>query len=253
MLLIMLIAVDFARLFFTYIQTGNAAREAANYAAAHAVNYQAGTMDVTQFNAAAVNAGLIEANVQTQAGATTPMAISDPVCYTPGAPPTTIDCATAPQDGRAANGIGNQVSVTVTQQFTFLIPFIGNFFGGHLDLSSTATATVLNPLIAQVLTPSPSPGGSPGSSALPSVPPSIPPSIPPSAPPTTCTVPNFYHLYYSGSAGSAVQAWQTAGFTGTLVDNTGGHKIQSQSAVGGNPLIPANSQLACNGTMQVNQ
>ena len=75
MLLMLLIAVDFGRLFFTFIEVNNAAREAANFAAMHAVDYQSGGLTSAQYHDAVVNAALQEANVQTQWGATTPMAV----------------------------------------------------------------------------------------------------------------------------------------------------------------------------------
>jgi Flp pilus assembly protein TadG len=243
MLLMMLIAVDFGRLFFTYIQVNNAAREAANYAAAHAIDYQSNPLDYQGYHDSVAAAGLAEANNQTQTGATTPMAISSPACFTPGTPPTSIDCTSAPEIPAKASGIGNQVSVTVTQQFTFLTPLINSFFGGGLNLSSTATATVLNQLVAQIQAASPSPGASTAPSAFPS----SAPSAAPSANPTACHVPNFYHLFYSGTSGSALQAWQSAGFTVPthLIDNTGGHMIQSQS-------VSQGTLLSCStGTVQV--
>jgi Flp pilus assembly protein TadG len=244
MLLMMLIALDFGRLFFTYIQVNNAAREAANYAAAHAIDYANGTVTYTQFHDSAINAGLTEANVQTQAGATTPMAIASPVCFTPGSPPTTMDCASAPQNGTTASGIGNQVSVTVTQPFTFLTPLIGNFFGGTLNLSATATSTVLNPLVAQVLAPSPSPGGSAAPTAAPTAAPSAAPTAAPTAAPVFCTVPNFVGQYWldMGSPGStATSVWQGAGFSAAKISGTQqvtdhGAQISSQSLAAGTSL-----------------
>jgi Flp pilus assembly protein TadG len=242
MLLMMLIAVDFGRLFFTYIQVNNAAREASNYAAAHAIDYANGTVTYTQFHDSAVNAGLTEANVQAQAGATTPMAIASPVCFTPGSPPTTMDCASAPQDGTTASGIGNQVSVTVTQPFTFLTPLIGNFFGGTLNLSATATSTVLNPLVATVLAPSPSPGGSGAPTSAPTVAPTVAPSAAPTpTPPVFCTVPDFKGARWLDDGGiTATQVWQNSSFTGTLSANAavlGGAQIKTQTLKKGDTVL----------------
>ena len=57
------------------------------------------------------------------AGAVT---ISDPTCYVQDTT-TTIDCHTASD---FATGIGNQVSVSASQPFTFVTPIIGDLFGG---------------------------------------------------------------------------------------------------------------------------
>jgi Flp pilus assembly protein TadG len=254
-ILMLLIAVDFGRLFFTYIQVNNAAREAANYAAAHAVDYANGTTTYSQFHDSSISAGLAEANVQTQPGAGTAMAFASPTCFSPGPPVATIDCADAPQNGTSASGIGNQVSVTVTQQFSFLTPFLNTFFGGGLTMNATATATVLNPLVAQVLQPSPSPGASAGASSPPSTAPSSAPSSPPSAAPTAapifCTVPDFKNGFWSNVGGiTATQVWTNAGFTGTLSGSSsvvnGGQQIQTQT-------LTAGASKVCTSNMSVDK
>jgi Flp pilus assembly protein TadG len=248
MLLMLLLAVDFGRVFFSYVQVTNAAREAANYAAAHAVDYQSGTFTYTQFHDGSINAALQEANVQTQAGATAPMAISSPTCFTPQ--PTMVSCADAPETPTTASGTGAVVSVTVTQPFTFFMPIIGDFFGGTLNLSATATATVLNPLVAQVVSPSASPGGSPGASPTPSPSPTPAPSATPAPTPTpapvNCTVPDYKHTYWNDVGGStATKVWQNAGFTGNLSGSTAvvqGAKIQNQTLAAGQ-LKPCASSM----------
>ena len=244
MLLMLLLAIDFGRVFFSYVQVSNAAREAANYAAAHAVDYQSGTYTPAQFHDGAINAALQEANVQTQAGATAPMAISSPACFTPL--PTMISCADAPEAPTTASGTGAVVSVTVTQPFTFFFPMIGDFFGGTLNLSATATATVLNPLVAQVLIPSASPSASPTPSPSPTPAPSATPAPTPTSAPVNCTVPDFKHTYWNDVGGStATQVWLNAGFTGTLSGSTAvvqGAKIQNQTLTAGQ-LKPCTSSM----------
>jgi Flp pilus assembly protein TadG len=147
MMLILLVAVDFGRVFFSYIETTNAAREGANYAAAHAAdspfNSATYASDVTA-------AALGETNAQGQRGAGS-MTVSAPSCVIPGTTPTSVACNIAAQN---AAGIGDQVSVTVTQPFTFFTPLIGGFFGGQLTLSSSATAPVLNPALSNLAIPS---------------------------------------------------------------------------------------------------
>jgi len=122
MVLVLLIAVDFGRLFFSYIQVTNAAREAANNAASNAVDYHDGNLTSSTYYAGVVNAASQEMNAQGQQGATASPAVSSPACFTPSA--QAISCDQAP----GGIGIGNQVSVTVTQPFTFFTPLIGNFF-----------------------------------------------------------------------------------------------------------------------------
>ena len=145
MLLLLLIAVDFGRLFLAHISNVNAAREAANYAAAHAAD---SPYDSNAFNTGSANAAIEQANAQGQSGGGV-VAVASPFCFSPAAPSTSIDCNAA---SNFAPGSGNDVTVTVSQPFTFWTPLIGNLFGGSLTLTTSATAPVLNPLVATVVT-----------------------------------------------------------------------------------------------------
>ena len=137
MLLLMLVAVDFGRLFFSYISVSNAAREATSYAAAHAADTP---WDVTAYRAAAAGAGAQEPNAQGQGGEGA-MTLSNPTCFDPQTS-LTLNCHAA---SNFAAGIGNQVRVTASQPFTFMTPIIGDVLGGSLTLSASATAPILNP------------------------------------------------------------------------------------------------------------
>lgn len=81
LLLLMLVAGDFGRLFFTYVAVNNAAREATYYAAANAADP---AYNQASYDAAAANAALRETNVQAQGGAGS-MSVTAPRCFTPGA------------------------------------------------------------------------------------------------------------------------------------------------------------------------
>lgn len=260
LMLIFLIALDFGRLFFSYVQVVNAAREAANNAAAEARYVQNGTLSSTDYYLGVANAANQETNVQSQQGATASLAVSSPSCYTPAS--AAMSCDAAPQNPETASGIGNSVKVTVAQPFTFLTPFIGNVFGGTLNLSVTATAPVMNPLRAQITssptptptaspTPTPSPTSSPSPTPSPTPTGTATPTPSPSPTPTPsptpvpyCNVPDYYHTYWADPG--STQTWTAAGFTGTLTNNTSGHKIQSQT------LAAGSSQL-CTSSMTVNQ
>ena len=248
MIFVLLIAIDFGRVFFSYIEVNNAAREAANNAAAQAAYYQNGSESSQDYYNSAVNAASQETNTQGQAGATAPIVVSSPACFTPGSPPVSISCANAPQDSQTASGIGNQVTVTVTQPFTFFTPLISNFFGSGFSLSASATAPVLNPLVAQISNPTPTPtatataGPTPTPTPTPTATATATPTPTPTPTPIVCTVPDYYHTYWSDTG--SLNTWHNAGFTGTLTNNTGGHKIQSQTLLAG-------SQLSCASNMTV--
>ncbi len=123
-LLLLLIAVDFGRLFFTYIQLSNTAREAAAYAA----------INPTTDNATLTTVAMRESNVQAQRGQG---AISAAATCTDSAG-TTIACT----DAGGGTGAGNRVVATVHETFTFFTPLIGNFWPGGLQVGTSATAPV---------------------------------------------------------------------------------------------------------------
>jgi hypothetical protein len=250
MLLLMLLVVDFGRLFFTFIAVNNAAREATSYAAAHAADVP---FDIAAYRAAVDSAGERETNAQAQGGAGS-LVIDDPVCFSP-ASSAILDCDEASD---FAGGIGNQVSVTASQPFTFLTPLISGVFGGALDITASATGPVLNPRDVTILadpTPSPAPTPEPTPTATPTATPEPPapgatpsPSPEPTPVPTPtpipmCTVPDFYHTYWADIG--ALQIWHdVAAFTGTLTDDTDGKKIQRQT-------LAAGSSQPCTSNMTV--
>jgi Flp pilus assembly protein TadG len=143
MLLILLIGIDFGRLFYSYIEVTNASREAAAFAAADPAVVQASI---------AARAGQ-EANTQAQRGEGA-LTVGTPLCQSAATPPVTVDCATAASNN---GGAGNQVTIAVTRPFTFITPLIGGMFG-TLNLSSSATSPVYN---APVVPPTPAPTSAP--------------------------------------------------------------------------------------------
>jgi Flp pilus assembly protein TadG len=257
MLTLMLLATDFGRLFFSYVEVNNAAREAAQYASIHASDT---SYSADAYRAGVAAAALRETNAQAQGGAGT-LTVSDPSCYAP-ATDSIVDCHTASD---FAGGIGNQVSVSVSQPFSFLTPLIGNIFGGSLTLRASATAPVLNPPDATVLpgptiaplptstpTATPTPAPTPSPTATPTLAPGATPTptpeptaVPTPTPVPTCTVPDFFNGYWNNTGGiPALEVWRMAGFTGDLHDATEGKKIKRQTLVAG-------SSHPCTWTMTV--
>jgi PKD repeat protein len=142
-MLLLLMAVDFGRLFFTYVQVSNAAREAAAYGATQPT-------DSAGMQARAVQ----EKNAQTQGEVALDAVIT--ACANPAG--TTISCASAP----GGSGPGNTLTVTIRQRFSFLTPFIDDFFGNNLRMSASATTAVLG-------TAADTGGSGPGGCSAPSV------------------------------------------------------------------------------------
>ncbi len=139
--LLLVIAIDFGRLFFTYIQIHNAAREAAAFGI-----YQPN-------NAVAIaNQAQVEKNSQAQRGENA-IAVTTS-CADPAG--TTIACSVA----AGGTGAGSTLTVNVNERFSFFTPLINGFFGNNLQMNASATGTVL--VYAA------SPGGSnPGGCSLP--------------------------------------------------------------------------------------
>ena len=58
-----------------------------------------------------------------------------------------------------------------------------------------------------------------------------------------CTVPDYYHTFWADPG--SINTWTAAGFTGSLTNNTGGHKIQTQTlTAGSSPLCTANMTVS---------
>lgn len=139
--LLLLMAIDFGRVYYSYIQITNAAREGANYASLSPT-------DTAGILAAATR----ETNAQSQTGESA-IQIPPAVCTAPSG--TTIDCMTAKETG---SGPGNTITVTVREQFSFLTPLINNFWQNNFQMSAAATATVFGYVASGSGTP---PGGCP--------------------------------------------------------------------------------------------
>ena len=123
MLLLVVGGLDAGRLFFSWIEVSNAAREAAAYAAGNPTDTSGITGHATT-----------EVNSQGQGGEGS-MSVSVSCADTSNA---TIPCASAP----GGNGTGNTVTVRVTRPFSFVTPIIGNLLGSSVNLTGSATSAV---------------------------------------------------------------------------------------------------------------
>jgi Flp pilus assembly protein TadG len=134
LVLLLLAAVDFGRLFFTFVQLQNSAREGAAYAAANPIDSAPGGGIWTR--------AMLEKNSQGQGGeGAVAMAVSCArgAVGSPAPSPSPIACADAP----GGSGPGNTVTVTVTERFSFITPFVNDLTGNDLTLRGSATAAVL--------------------------------------------------------------------------------------------------------------
>ena len=122
--LLLVIAVDFGRLFFSYIQLHNAAREAA----AAGLVQPTDTVNMTARAQA-------EKNAQAQRGEAA-VTLTTACADQTGA---SIACSAA----AGGAGAGNTITVTLDEPFTFLTPVVNGVFGGGLRMTASATSTVL--------------------------------------------------------------------------------------------------------------
>jgi PKD repeat protein len=142
LIVLLVMAVDFGRLYFSYIQINNAAREGAAFGAASPTDH----VGIT-------DRALQETNTQRQSGET-PIVVSETCANSAG---TAINCA----DATAGMGAGNTIAVDVSEEFSFLTPLVNGLVNNSLELRASATATVLGYAAAGV------PSAVPGSCSTP--------------------------------------------------------------------------------------
>jgi PKD repeat protein len=123
-LFLVVMTLDFGRLFFSYVQIDNAAREGANFGQGAPTDTVGITARVEQ-----------ETNAQAQRGEGA-LTVTTSCANSVGGP---IVCSAA----TGGAGPGNTITVTVHLPFTFLTPLMNDFFGGSLGVDAAATATVL--------------------------------------------------------------------------------------------------------------
>ena len=123
LLVLLAIAVDAGRMFFTWIEVVNAAREGAAYAAGNPTDTAGIEARIGQ-----------EPNVQAQGGAGG-ITITTTCRDATGIP---IACSSA----AGGNATGNTVTVQVTRSFGFLTPLVAGLLGDSLPIRGSATAAV---------------------------------------------------------------------------------------------------------------
>jgi Flp pilus assembly protein TadG len=122
----LLMAVDFGRLFYSYIGINNAAREGATYAAQYGAS-QTSTPDCANASACADPDNIVFHARQEMGGDTTLTV-------------TSICPSTCKSSSTTAT---NLVRVTSSQQFTFITPLISGLMGGPLNISASVSAIIL--------------------------------------------------------------------------------------------------------------
>jgi hypothetical protein len=202
-LTILLLGLDFGRVFLGWVSLNNSARIAANFAAQHPDAWFTGDAAAQlEYQQLVKNdAGIINC--------TLPAAIPAPSF--PG--------------GRT---LGAPALVSITCSFQVLTPIIGNIVGNPLPVTAKAAFPIRAGAIAGIPvatavpppTPTPAPTPTPTPTGTPGPTPTATP-VPTPTPTPMCSVPDFKN----NSTSTAQAAWQGAGFLGNVIFN---------------PLIPPN-------------
>jgi hypothetical protein len=214
LMLVLLLAIDFGRVFFGWVGLANASRIGASYAAAHPDAW--GTPGNALEQAAYVDQILADANAL---NCTLPGVIPDPVF------PSGTD-------------LGYPAQVTLTCNFSLITPLVSHILGNTISISADSIFPIRAGLAGGVpvgsLPPTPSP--SPTPSATPD------PSVTPAPTPVPCIAPSFIgdKVGHANLPNPLIQLkWAAAGFTTTVIVTrppNNDYTVQTQGPlVGGQP------------------
>lgn len=124
LLILLLAAIDFGRLFSSWVTINNSARVAANYAAANPGDpFGAGSTYATQVN----NEGFGSLNS---------------TCSTAGGIPQPVFTDTAVDTNTTTKDLGDTATVSISCGFRVITPIISAVVGSNLPLSASSTFTV---------------------------------------------------------------------------------------------------------------
>ena len=186
LILVLLLALDFGRVFFGWVALQNAARIGANAAAAHPDHWSGGGSDAVYYTKMAQDLQALNCNADfNNDGVIDSSDLPAPAFVDPA------DSTAYPYDN------GDEVTVTLQCDMSFLTPLVGALIGNPLRIQATSTFAVFGGVIEGVLPPpDPIPAGCIG---------------------VDKQVPNLV----GRSVASARQAWTAAGFTGAFNPSTG--------------------------------
>ena len=187
--LLILIGLDFGRVFLGWVELNNVVREAASYAADNPGAWNSNSPDA----AAQAEYQRLVTNDASAINCTLPSPVPAP---------------SFPDGPNGNHPIGELVTASFTCQFRIITPVISNIIGtnGLLAVSASAAFPVAYGVIQGIPVGTTIPTASPSSSPSPS--PSV--SVPP-----TCVVPNLA----GDQPSQANHDWSNAGFTTTIVFN----------------------------------
>ena len=228
MMLLLVMGIDFGRVFLGWVELNNVVREAADFAAQNPTAWSTVQGDP---NARARYADLIASE-------------SRSINCTMPSPLPTPSFPDGPDNPNGLNTIGSPVTVGLTCNFSLITPIVGGIVGNPLRVSSSAAFPIRNGTIAdipvQAVIPTPTPTGSPTPTPIPTPTPT-PNGTPTPTPTPVCTVPNLSNDKTQNVAAD----WANAGFTQPVVfsplNPPSGTNVKSQS-------IARGTSAPCGGT-----
>lgn len=235
LVLLLVMAVDFGRVFFGWIGIQNAARVGATYAAGHADAWESGDPTTESQYRAILARDLVGLNcvVAGDDGDGTPEPAEMPM----------PDFASGDANGNGEADDGEFVTLRLECTFGLITPLAENILGGPVNLGGEADfavyRTVTNALPTPIPTPTPTPVPTPAPTPTPG--------------PTSCTVRDYAGAGWRANA--AETDWTGAqptgsGFTGSFSKvGTGNFVIQSQSLTPG--AAPCGSSITVYGAAGV--
>ena len=229
LLLIVLVALDFGRVFFGYVTLTNATRIGANYAASHPTAWGAS------------GSATDRATYQTLVKRDTDTANCTLVPGGPNPVPTPLFTDGADTDSPDTNtDVGDRVEVGLQCTFKPLTPIIGAVVGNNLVLSANADFPVrAGKILGVPIAPAPTPGPTPVPTPAPT------PGGTPTPTPTPCLVVPDLVNPSPETVGQARSEWTGAGFTGSFSPNgngLNGRTVLGQSLAPGT-CVPANTSI----------
>jgi Flp pilus assembly protein TadG len=231
LMLLLVVTIDFGRVFLGWIELNNVAREAANFAAQNPTAWntvnpdasaQARYQSLVTSDAASINCTLPTPNP-----APTPSFVNGP---------------------NGANGVGQPVRVSLTCSFHIITPIVSSIIANPLPVSASAAFPIQFAAIPGIPTPTPGPTATPAPTPTPTqtpgpTPTPTPTSVPTPSPTPMCTVPDFT-ANGNNQTSKSQSIWGTgnggAGFQTTVIfsplNPTNGSKVTGQSLTPGQSL-----------------
>ena len=238
MALFLVIAIDFGRAFFSYVQVTNGAREAAALGAADI----SGPTNLVAMR----DRALLEANEQDHGGENSSIQITVECHDSAGA--LIADCG----DAVEGPGAGNTVTVTVTRDFTPITPLASAIIGANYTMSVSATAPVLGFATGSTGGGSGGPCPVPGASFEVTVLSSLDIEVDPSASTPqvvggTCNLSGFFWDWGDGNddPGSATAAQHTYANSGTYTIRLDVTNQEGTAATTRPVTVPAGGPVVC--------